>query len=150
MCAKILWFSGSSSDTDIKTIQTRLFYSKIEVLAAQILRSSSQTGSPIRNVYFSMAMDLICSWLYHRQDFRNWLSIMAGVLYETGTASASRAPVFTRFVIVLIFGVVLLCFFDCPFSVSCAECCTCLCAYNKLSIHHYPFGFLRLLFRPVN
>jgi hypothetical protein len=53
MCAKILWFSGSSSDTDIKTIQTRLFYSKIEVLAAQILRSSSQTGSPIRNVYFS-------------------------------------------------------------------------------------------------
>jgi len=71
MCAKILSFSGSSSDTDIKTIQTRLFYSKIEVLAAQILRSSSQTGSPIRNVYFSMAMDLICSWLYHRQDFRN-------------------------------------------------------------------------------
>jgi hypothetical protein len=66
--------SGQSSPVDAKATQTRLPCSQVEIIATKMLRSSSQSGWPLRNIhisndygYFTFYIDV--SILYHCQDF---------------------------------------------------------------------------------
>ena len=92
-----------SNFLDRARLLTQKIHKQIEVIATEILRSSSQSGWPLRNIHISIdngSFPFYLEFIFPLSQTRLLLDLtihvskMAGIIKEAGTAYHSRAPGF--------------------------------------------------------